>query len=77
MIVASGEEMFMITGMGDVIEPDGDVLAIGSGGEFAKASALALLENTKLSATEIAKKSIKIASSICVFTNGNITVEEV
>lgn len=77
MIVASGDTMYMISGVGDVIEPDGDVLEIGSGGEYAKAAALALLNNTELSATEIARKAIEIASSICVFTNDHITVEEV
>lgn len=77
MIAASGDKMYMISGMGDVIEPDGDVLEIGSGGEYAKAAALALLNNTTLSATEIARKAIEIAASICVFTNNNITVEEV
>ena len=70
MIVASGDKMYMISGMGDVIE-------IGSGGVYAKAAALALLNNTDLSSTEIARKAIEIAGSICIFTNNNITVEEV
>ncbi len=77
MIVASGNEMYLITGVGDVIEPDGDILEIGSGGEYAKSAGLALLQNTNLSAKEIARKAIEIASSICVFTNDHITVEEV
>lgn len=77
MIVASGNEMYLITGVGDVIEPDGDILEIGSGGEYAKSAGLALLQNTNLSAKDIARKAIEIASSICVFTNDHITVEEV
>jgi len=77
MIVASGDKMYMISGMGDVIEPDDDVIEIGSGGVYAKAAALALLNNTDLSSTEIARKAIEIAGSICIFTNNNITVEEV
>lgn len=77
MIVACGSEMYMISGVGDVIEPDGDILAIGSGGEYARSAGVALLLNTELSAKEIARKSIEIAGSICVFTNDHITVEEV
>lgn len=77
MIVANKENMFYVSGVGDVIEPENDVIEIGSGGSYAKSAALALLRNTKLSAREIAKKSIEIAGEICVFTNGNITVEEV
>ena len=77
MIVACGTEMYMISGAGDVIEPDGDILSIGSGGEFARSAGLALILNTELSAKEIATKAIEIAGSICVFTNNHITVEEV
>ena len=77
MIAASGNKMYLISGIGDVIEPDGDVLEVGSGGEYARAAAVALLENTTLDATTIAKKAIEIAASICVFTNNHITVEEV
>ena len=57
MIVASGSDMYMISGVGDVIEPDGDILVIGSGGEFARSAGIALLENTELEAKEIAKKT--------------------
>lgn len=77
MIVADKENMYLLTGNGDVIEPENDVIEIGSGGPYAKASALALLNNTKLSARDIAIKSIEIAGAMCVFTNGHITVEEV
>ena len=77
MIVASGTEMFMISGVGDVIEPDGDLLVIGSGGEYARSAGLALLENTDFDAKTIARKSIEIAGKICVFTNDHITLEEV
>ena len=77
MIVASGTDMYMISGVGDVIEPDGDLLAIGSGGEFARSSAMALLDNTDLEAKEIARKAIEIAGRICVYTNDHITLEEV
>lgn len=76
MIVADKEKMLMLSGTGEVIEPDDDILAIGSGGNFALASAKALKQNTSLSAKEIAYKSLKIASEICVFTNDNIIVEE-
>ena len=76
MIVADKENIFLLSGTGDVIEPDDGVCAIGSGGNYALAAAKALLRNTKLSAKEIAKKSLEIASEICVYTNGHITVEE-
>lgn len=77
MIVADKSTLLILTCMGDVIEPDDGVCAIGSGGNFALASAKALLRNTDLSAREIAIKSMEIASSICVFTNNNFVVEEV
>ena len=76
MIVADKENVFLLSGTGDVIEPDDGVCAIGSGGNYALAAAKALLRNTDLSAKEIAKKALEIASEICVFTNGHITVEE-
>lgn len=76
MIVADKENIFLLSGTGDVIEPDDGVCAIGSGGNYALAAAKALLRNTDLSAREIARKSLEIASEICVFTNGHITVEE-
>ena len=77
LIVADKETLLIIEGNGDVIEPQDNICAIGSGGNYALASAKALLENTSLSAKEIAVKSLKIASEICVFTNDHITVEEV
>lgn len=77
MIVADSKQMFIISGTGEVIEPEHGVCAIGSGGNYAYAAAIALIENTDLSAKEIAMKSIKIAGNICVFTNDHITCEEV
>jgi ATP-dependent HslUV protease subunit HslV len=77
MIVADSESMLIISGTGEVIEPDDGIAAIGSGGNYALAAARALIQNTDFSAEEIAKKSLKIASEICVFTNDNIKVETV
>ncbi|MGI5919759.1 MAG: ATP-dependent protease subunit HslV [Christensenellales bacterium] len=77
MIAADKEELLVISGSGEVISPDDDVAAIGSGGMYAMAAAKALKENTDLSAKEIAVKAITIAGQICVFTNDRITVEEV
>ena len=77
LIVADKEQMLVISGMGDVIEPEGGVCAIGSGGNYALAAGRALLNNTDLTAKEIARKALEIASEICIFTNGNIVVEEV
>ena len=76
MIVADKESIYLLSGTGDVIEPDDGVCAIGSGGNYALSAAKALLRNTDLTAAEIAKKSLEIASEICVYTNGHITVEE-
>ena len=76
MIVADSNDMYLLSGIGDVIEPEGGVCAIGSGGNYALAAAKALYNNTEMTAREIAEKSLLIASEICVFTNGNITVEE-
>ena len=70
-------DRLIISGTGEVITPDCGVVAIGSGGTYAQAAATALIENTELSAREIAEKALKIASEICIFTNSNITVEEV
>ncbi len=75
MIVANKEQMFMLSGNGDVIEPDGGVVAIGSGGSYALAAARALLDNTEYSAREIAEKSLHIAADICIYTNHNVKVE--
>jgi len=69
--------MLMITGGGEVIEPETNVCSIGSGSLYAMASARALYENTDLDAMEICKKSMKIASDMCVYTNYNLTIEEV
>ena len=77
LIVADKDGMYLLSGVGDVIEPDGDACAIGSGDNYALAAARALLTETDLSAAEIARKSLKIASELCVFTNDNIVVEEV
>ena len=77
MIVADKEQMLILSGTGEVIEPQDDVCAIGSGGNYALAAAKALMQNTNLSAKEIATKSILIASEICIFTNSNIVCEEV
>ena len=76
MVVASGQEMLIISGNGEVIEPDDGVAAIGSGGAYALAAARAMLSNTELSAKDIAYKAIDIASDICIFKNKNIIVEE-
>ena len=77
MIVANKERLLVLSGTGEVIDPDGGIAAIGSGGNYALAAARALTENTDLSAHEIAEKSLRIAASICVFTNDHITVETV
>ncbi len=76
MIVADNETTFILSGSGDVIEPDEDVCAIGSGGDYAVAAAKALIRNTDLTAREIADKSMDIASDICIYTNKNIIFEE-
>lgn len=77
LIVADKKELFIVSGSGDVIEPDGGVCAIGSGGNYALAAARALVSETDLEAKDIAYKALKIASELCVFTNDFITVEEV
>jgi len=77
LIVSDGDEMYVITGAGDVLAPEHDVAAIGSGGNFALAAARGLMEKTDLSAEEIARKAMAIAADICVFTNGNLTVEKI
>jgi len=76
LCVADKEASFIITGNGDVIEPEDDLMAIGSGGPYAQAAALALLQNTDLEATEIVRKALLIAADICVYTNQNIIIEE-
>ncbi len=77
LIVANKETMLIVSGTGEVIDPDGGVAAIGSGGNYALAAARALVQNTDLSAREIAEKALRIAASICVFTNDSIIVEDV
>lgn len=76
MIVADKENLLIVSGVGDVIEPENGICSIGSGGTYALAAARALAANTKMDAVEIAKEAMRIASEICVFTNGNIIVEE-
>ncbi len=76
MIAVSGEAFLTISGSGDVIESDDNVMAIGSGGPYALAAARAMVRYSELTATEIAREAVKIASEICIFTNDRITVEE-
>jgi ATP-dependent HslUV protease subunit HslV len=76
LIVADKQSSFMITGNGDVIEPEHGLIAIGSGGAYAQAAASALIENTTLTARTIVEQSLKIAANICVFTNHNCIIEE-
>lgn len=75
LAIADREAMFIISGSGDVLEPDDDVIAIGSGGPFAQAAAKALLRHSKLHVREIAEESLKIAAEICIYTNDKIIVE--
>lgn len=76
LIVADPDKTLVLTGSGDVVEPDGGVIAIGSGGCYAQSAALALAENTEMSARAIAEAAMKIAGDICVFTNDHVTYEE-
>ncbi|MCF8001984.1 MAG: ATP-dependent protease subunit HslV [Halanaerobiales bacterium] len=77
LLVADKNKILLISGTGDVIEPDDEIMAIGSGGAYAKAAARALLENNQnLTAREIAEKSLNIAADICIYTNNNIVVED-
>ena len=77
LIVADKEVSLLISGNGDVIEPQDSIIAIGSGGSFAQSAAKALYDNTDLSAEEIVKKSLTIASDICIYTNSNLTIEKI
>jgi len=77
MITADKNHLFLVSGNGDVIEPDEPVLAIGSGGDYARSAALALYRNTDLSAREIVEEAMKIAGEICIYTNQNIVIEEI
>jgi ATP-dependent HslUV protease, peptidase subunit HslV len=76
LIVADTKSTFLVSGNGDVIEPDDGICAIGSGGPYALAAARALAKHTKFSAKEIAQEAMRIASDICIFTNSNFTMEE-
>ncbi|GAP74699.1 MULTISPECIES: ATP-dependent protease subunit HslV [Pseudoalteromonas] len=76
LAVADETTSLIITGNGDVVQPEHDLIAIGSGGNFAQSAAIALLENTELGAREIVERSLKIAGDICVFTNNHQTIEE-
>ncbi len=75
LIVADNEQLLLLSGDGEIIEPDDDVAAIGSGGPFAQAAAKALLENTALDAAEVARRALTIAASLCIYTNDQIVVE--
>ena len=76
LCVADKQTSLIISGHGDVIEPEDNIMAIGSGGSFAKAAALALLQNTELSAREIVERGLNIAADICIYTNSSLTIEE-
>jgi ATP-dependent HslUV protease subunit HslV len=76
LAVADRQASLIISGNGDVIEPEHGLIAIGSGGMYAKAAAQALLENTQLNARDIVEKGLKIAADICIYTNDNLTIEE-
>ena len=75
LIVTNGEKAYLISGTGDLIQPDDGILAIGSGGPYALAAARALVKHTSLSAAEVAREAMLIAAAICIYTNDNITVE--
>lgn len=77
MIVADKDSTFLLSGTGDVVEPEKGVIGIGSGGSYAQAAALALIDNTELPAEEIARKAMNIAGDICIYTNHNIVLEEI
>ena len=77
LLVADSGNTYIVSGTGDVIEPDDDIAAIGSGGPFAKSAAVALIQNTKLSARQIVEKSMDIAAKTCIYTNQNIAYEEI
>jgi len=77
LLVGDADKLFVVSGNGDVIEPEHDLVAIGSGGPFAQAAARALLENTELSAREIAERALNIAADICIYTNRSLVIEEI
>ena len=76
LVVADKDTSLTISGNGDVIEPEDNIIAIGSGGPYAQAAAKALLENTSQNADEIVKKALEIAANICIYTNNNLTIEK-
>ena len=76
LLVSDKEQTFLLSGQGDVIEPDGGIAAIGSGGPYAQAAAQALAEHTSLSARQIAEEAMKIAGKMCIYTNDRVTIEE-
>jgi len=76
LLVCDKEQTYLLSGQGDVIEPDGSVAAIGSGGPYAQSAAQALAEHTQLSARQIAEEAMKIAGKMCIYTNDQVTVEE-
>ncbi len=76
LLVSDKDQTFLLSGQGDVIEPDSGIAAIGSGGPFAQAAAQALADHTKLSAREIAEEAMKIAGRMCIYTNDKVTIEE-
>jgi ATP-dependent HslUV protease subunit HslV len=76
MIVADQKAMFVVSGTGDLIEPDDGIVAVGSGGSFAMAAARALVRHSALGARQIAEESMRIAADICIYTNANLTIEE-
>jgi len=76
LLVSDKEQTFLLSGQGDVIEPDGGIAAIGSGGPYAQAAAQVLIEHTQLSARQIAEEAMKIAGKMCIYTNDKVTIEE-
>ena len=76
LLVSDENQTFLLSGQGDVIEPDGGIAAIGSGGPFAEAAAKALADHTQLTARQIAEESMKIAGKMCIYTNDKVTIEE-
>ncbi|MFQ5603939.1 MAG: ATP-dependent protease subunit HslV [bacterium] len=77
LVVMDTKDLLLISGTGDVIEPDDNVIAIGSGGSYAKAAAIALINRSDLSALEIVEESLKIAANICIYTNSDLTIQEI
>ena len=76
LLVSDKEQTFLLSGQGDVIEPDGGIAAIGSGGPYAHAAAQALADHTELSSRQIAEEAMKIAGKMCIYTNDRVTIEE-